>query len=374
MLYTVRILLSIYKIFRIHPKQCFFMSYEGSQYSCNPRAIYEYMDKNFEGFVFIWAATENVNVKSASEKNKLKIVKPNTFASFFYIITSKYVFTNIQLSTYIPKKKDSIWVNTWHGGGAFKKVEYPSINLYAIITKKLQCKQTDFYISSSQIFTEVMSASTNIPKSKFLKIGMPRNDIFFVSNSETDEIKKSVRRKYGIPESNFIVIYAPTYRGDAHAGQFNMELDILRVIDVMKIKYRKEISFLVRSHHTVNSNFEISDNFIDVTDYPDMQDLLITADCLITDYSSCIWDFALTKKPGFLFVPDLQEYIEKRGLYMDISDMPYPYAENNTDLINLISNYNIDFAKNKINEYLQKMINYDYGTANASLVKELLSE
>lgn len=350
------------------------MSYAGSQYSCNPRAIYEYMDKIKEGFVFVWAAKNNVTIKQTSDKNKLKIVRPGTFYFYLYLITSKYVFTNIQLPTFIPKKNNSIWINTWHGGGAFKKVEYPSINIYAKITKKLQSKQTDFYISSSQMFTKVMSASTEIPKSKFLEIGMPRNDIFFINNSEIDIIKKTVRNRYKIPEDNFIVIYAPTYRGDAHAGKFNMELDILKVIDALKTKYKKNISFLVRSHHTVSSNFEISENFIDVTDYSDMQDLLITADCLITDYSSCIWDFSLTKRPGFLFVPDLQEYIESRGLYMDITEMPYPYAENNDDLINVILNENSDSTKAKINEYFRIMINYDKGTANASLIKELALE
>ena len=30
----------------------------------------------------------------------------------------------------------------------------------------------------------------------------------------------------------------------------------------------------------------------DVTDYPDMQELLAATDMLITDYSSCIWDYS----------------------------------------------------------------------------------
>ena len=46
------------------------------------------------------------------------------------------------------------------------------------------------------------------------------------------------------------------------------------------------------------------------------------ADVLILDYSSLMFDFALTKKPCFLYVPDLDEYIENdRGLYFYINEL-----------------------------------------------------
>lgn len=57
---------------------------------------------------------------------------------------------------------------------------------------------------------------------------------------------------------------------------------------------------------------------ISATAYPDMQDLLCAADFLITDYSSCMHDFSLMKKPVFLYVPDYIEYMKERGFYYDI--------------------------------------------------------
>lgn len=53
----------------------------------------------------------------------------------------------------------------------------------------------------------------------------------------------------------------------------------------------------------------------DVSDYPEMQDLLCTADMLITDYSSSVWDYSFTYRPCFLFTPDLEEYKKNRLLY-----------------------------------------------------------
>ena len=52
---------------------------------------------------------------------------------------------------------------------------------------------------------------------------------------------------------------------------------------------------------------------IDATDYPDMQELLAVSDCLISDYSSCIWDYSIMGKPIYLYTPDVDEYDKERG-------------------------------------------------------------
>ena len=47
---------------------------------------------------------------------------------------------------------------------------------------------------------------------------------------------------------------------------------------------------------------------LDVTSYPDVSELFLVADALITDYSSVMFDFTVTGKPLFFFVPDLENY------------------------------------------------------------------
>lgn len=58
--------------------------------------------------------------------------------------------------------------------------------------------------------------------------------------------------------------------------------------------------------------------------YPDIQELLAAAQVVITDYSSCIFDFLLTVRPGFLFVPDLEHYDQERGFYYKLEETPFP--------------------------------------------------
>ena len=49
--------------------------------------------------------------------------------------------------------------------------------------------------------------------------------------------------------------------------------------------------------------------------YSDMQELIVAADILITDYSSCMFDMMLANKRCALYTPDLEEYLEReRGL------------------------------------------------------------
>ena len=59
----------------------------------------------------------------------------------------------------------------------------------------------------------------------------------------------------------------------------------------------------------------------DVTRYPDIADLYLAADVLVTDYSSVMFDFALTDKPQLLLVPDLEQYRDvERGFYFDLEE------------------------------------------------------
>ena len=65
-----------------------------------------------------------------------------------------------------------------------------------------------------------------------------------------------------------------------------------------------------------------------MTDYPDMQELLAAADMLITDYSSCIWDYSFLYRPCFLYTPDLRAVSCERPDFIcpisgvAVSDMP----------------------------------------------------
>lgn len=55
--------------------------------------------------------------------------------------------------------------------------------------------------------------------------------------------------------------------------------------------------------------------------FPESMPLLWGVDRLITDYSSMMYDFAVTGGPITLLAPDLEHYAETRGLYLDYASL-----------------------------------------------------
>lgn len=86
------------------------------------------------------------------------------------------------------------------------------------------------------------------------------------------------------------------------------------------------------------------------------------ADVLITDYSSCIWDYSLIFRPCFLFVPDLEEYENERGgFYTQISSWPGIICKNDEELANKIFCYNRTEYIQKVESHHSSLVSYDKG-------------
>src|ERR1700750_2456285 len=78
---------------------------------------------------------------------------------------------------------------------------------------------------------------------------------------------------------------------------------------------------LIRGHHHNADDVPagMRDGFaLNVTAYPDITELYLVSDVLVTDYSSAMFDYAVTGRPILFFVYDLAEYRDSlRGFYFD---------------------------------------------------------
>ena len=99
------------------------------------------------------------------------------------------------------------------------------------------------------------------------------------------------------------------------------------------------------------------------TDYPDMQDLLQCADVLLTDYSSCMWDFSLMKKPCFLYARDIAEYRGERDFYTPIDSWPFPLAADNGELAAVISDFDEAAYRSAVDRHHRELGSTESGTA-----------
>jgi CDP-glycerol glycerophosphotransferase len=196
------------------------------------------------------------------------------------------------------------------------------------------------------------------------EFGSPRNDVFF---RETDALQK-VRTFFGLPEDRKLLLYAPTFRDDGSTDCYN--LDPEAVLRACESRFGGRWSALLRLHpNAARLSAGLfpynSDTILDATAYPDMQELLLAADVLLTDYSSCMWDFSLMLRPCFLYARDIAAYQGERDFYTPIESWPFPLAADNDGLEQVITDFDEEKYRADALRHHQELGSAESGTATA---------
>ena len=104
-----------------------------------------------------------------------------------------------------------------------------------------------------------------------------------------------------------------------------------------------------------------------------MQELLAFTDAAITDYSSWIYDFVLTRKPGFLFAMDADKYNDERGFYFRLEDTPFPVAHDSDELAEAIRSFDSEAYPAKVERFLADKGCMDDGNASERIADQFLA-
>ena len=344
--------LKILSVGKQHKKRVVFFSYFGSQYSCNPKYICEYLLEHEPEYEIVWAFENPEKFRHLEEKG-IRTTRYLSLAFLRICLTSRYLITNSEIPAWFPITKKQILINTWHGGGAYKKVgaayekETAGKQKRAEIARKNPC----IYLSSSEAFTQMTLRESFQHQGEVLAYGMPRNDMLVKQNR--NDLYQKIREYYQIPAGNHILLYAPTYRNSKKADEYLF--DCAKVKAALTSRFGGEWSILFRMHYFVMEQLSDSAEYIDASAYPDMQELLYASDILITDYSSSMWDFALKKAPCFLFATDLDHYDLSRGFYTDIHTWPFPLAQNTEQLLTKIRILDEEAYLKNVNRHLDEL-------------------
>lgn len=355
----LRWLVRIFFFVPIKKNRILINSHIGKAYSCNPKYISEYLQNNYPGrYEIIWFFRKaNLGIEIPQTKKILY----KSLKWLYYTVTAKVIIGN-DGAVWVPRRKNQLIIDTWHGGGCYKKVALANSNLDELVKYRTQIssREVNLYLSSSEYFSENIIRKNFKYSGKILESGMPRNDIFFQNENIIlrRNLREKIAKQYSFEEDCFIILFAPTWRKKAE----NVEpLDIGTLKNVVEKCFSSQVIILGRGHHKENASFE--KNIIDVTLYSDMQELLLATDMLITDYSSSIWDFSFTKKPCFLFVPDLESYKKNPGFERDIISWGFPVCETNSELMSAIENFKEEEHLRKMDEHHKTLVSYEKGYA-----------
>lgn len=336
-------------------------------YSCNPKYIYEYLRDNYsDKYEYVWVVSDPDRFKFLKEEG-VKLRKHFTVSSFPMLLTSKVIVTNGSYAPWFPFRKSQYVINTWHGGGAYKKVENerPDANFATKWRASFTAKNISLFLASCRVQEEQMIRTTYGYKGEVLRSGTPRNDALV--NGDTEYKASKVRKYYKLSENAKVILYAPTYR----KLKTEVSLDSDYLLDVLN-KTGDKWYFISRYHRyqTETTNVRVTgNNVIDAADYPDMQELLCAADVLITDYSSCVWDYSFLERPCVLYVPDKEEYNSNTGFYVEMDRWPFEETSDMEDLsehvLQLVkdTNHILPYWE-KVKEHLAELGSYESGNAS----------
>lgn len=378
---AVRIATLPFRIMPIKRNRIVFTGLTGGKnydYSCNPRYVYEYLRDKYPGwFEYVWAVSDK-NKYAFLEEEGVKLVKHFTVSSFPMLLTAKVIVTNGSYAPWFPFRKKQYVINTWHGGGAYKKVENdrPDANWATKKRARFCAENIDLFVASCKVQEENMIQKTFLYHGDVLRAGTPRNDKLV--RQETEEFQRKVKERYGIPDNGKIVLYAPTYRMPSMPVVLESDRLLQKLNGgLLNGTHEGERWFFMCRYHRYQEGAGLQilgENIIDVSDYPDMQELLCAADMLLTDYSSCIWDYSFLKRPCFLYVPDKEEYIQNTGFYVGMEQWPYKQAKTMEELEEDIAQYDDGWQLEQIQKHWTLLGNYEQGRCCEQLTDKILEQ
>jgi CDP-glycerol glycerophosphotransferase (TagB/SpsB family) len=222
-------------------------------------------------------------------------------------------------------------IQVWHAAGAFKKFGYSVVDKAfgadsSLVDKVAIHSNYDLALVSSMRIAPHYAEAFNARQDIFTShLGIPRTDLF--GDPERRAVAEaSVRARFPQLAGRKVVLYAPTFRGKSiRRARYADLMDL----DAMHAGLGDEWVVLLKLHPFVRRAVRIPDNLrdfvIDASSEPDVNELMLVADVLVTDYSSVIYEFALLARPILFLAPDEGAYDRERGFYFDFrAEAPGP--------------------------------------------------
>lgn len=260
----------------------------------------------------------------------------------FHLATAGTIFmdNHFMPMAYTPISKRAKVIQLWHGTGTIKRFGLDAEGEeVALLARRANQRVTHLIVSSERTKGQYQSAF-GISEDRIYILGLPRTDRIL------DEEWMQTRREcffdsYPELEGKRTILYAPTFR-DKEADRPHIALDLSELAGNLG----EDEVFMLRLHPHVAANIKQTDwakykgKIYNVSEFSGVSTLLAAADCLITDYSSIIFEYCLTKKMMCFYAYDLDDFlIDGRGFYEDYETfVPGPVVRTQQELMEFLKN------------------------------------
>lgn len=362
----------VFRMFPIRKNKVVFSSYQGKGYGDNGKYMAEALLAQDKQYDLVWL----VNEMDTEMPSSIRKVKAVSFRGIFEMCTAKVWVDNCRKLNYIRKRKKQYYIQTWHGDVGMKMCEGDAAQTLAewyIKAAKRDSQMANLFVCGNQWMADLYHRAYWY-SGEVAVCGYPRRDIFYQQN---EGLAESIRNRLGISKEAKVLLYAPTFRTSAYMEDLQLyDLNWNAVLDALQERFGGKWVGMIRLHPNSArraSELALPEDVLNVTNYPDMQELLLISDCVVSDYSSSLFEFAVMKRPGFIYAVDIEEYKAKcRGLYFSFDEIPFGVSRNDTELVQLIKEFDEDRYQKEIDEfYTERLRMTEKGDASAYLAKRI---
>ncbi len=305
-------------------------SFEG-RYADNPRAIHAALSRQ-EGHRHLWLADPAHAAGFPAGVQTLPYGSDECVAA---LEAADLVVANTHTDLRWRKKRGATYLQTWHGT-PLKRIHWDVLWAPEGRLDRLQrdVDQWDVLLSPNHAATPLLRRAFRYDR-EILESGYPRNDV--LNAPEREAVRARVREQLGIADGVTAVLYTPTWRDDFVFAERSDDLVLDLDVDAFARELGDDHCLLLRVHYMLTGRLASAghDSVRDVSFHPEVADLYLAADVMVTDYSSTMFDFAVTGKPMLFYAYDLDDYRDRqRGFYWDfLPEAPGPVVTTTPELI-----------------------------------------
>jgi len=363
----------LYEKLSVNPKDILFESKHGEDIAGNIFALLQELKSEPYKEYKVMLAMEQIYMEQYRSLldnyglTHITMIDIRTKAYARALASAKYLITDTSFPPYYIKKKEQVYLNTWHGTPLKAMGRIVPMREYALGNIQRNFLIADYLLYQNDFSKEAFMGDymiKGIYQGTTLVSGYPRNAAFFHKNRY-----QQIRQELKIDDKQ-VIIYMPTWRGLLHKKDTSKQLDMLgSYFASIDSKLTENQIFYVKLHPYVKDEMDFS-GYKHIKEIPqkyETYDFLNATDVLVTDYSSIMFDYGVTKRKIILFTYDREEYKNGRGLYLDLDSLELPKVDTVEELLE-----ELQAPYKEYPEFYEKFCSYDSINTPSQVLETLL--
>lgn len=307
--------------------------YTGEVFADNPKYLYLWMLLFAPQIKVTWITGSRTTWKMLRDQGLPVELRWSPRGMLAVLRSKVIVFSHGMRNVNTYLSRDACLVNLWHGVG-IKSVHLghkgsnttaayrQARGIFGRLAGLEYLRAYDILVTTSDVMQDHFASQFRMPRDHCPQLGYPRQDC--VRGSRLRALAEQIdgRSGFQLKPAGFdeVYIYLPTYR-DSGRDPFSEALpDLPRLSDALR--QRKALLYIKPHPRTPLRYTHHIDNIMTWPANVDFNTYLSDFDCLITDYSSVLYDYILHRTAVILYAYDLDEYLANDR------DLVMPFEEN----------------------------------------------